>query len=291
MRRRTSLFGVLLAFLAPAWLLAAPPSTAGGWWTFVHIDGQYVGVGETRVARSAALFDTIEQAERAQTKRYYAYLVRGYDNALLRRAMTQPEPRRWWALSPDAELVRVGRVQLGGWNANLGKAHARIRIPEIAAGRWALMFCDAGCREPMANAIPTSVRVTADALTARTADRVAALEERMRVVADLRADLRDARLRVDGAAARAENMRRDLNSLTRRMQALEAAAQVPPPSSAWPWGVAGAFALLTVVILVTTRRRAGSPDRTVAFPDDAMPVDAAWEPPRTPVETIHSSRR
>jgi hypothetical protein len=276
-------------------VLAAPPSTAGGWWSSIQIERQYVGVGETVVARSEAFFDTIAQAERAQTKRYYAYLVRGYDDASLRRAMAQGKPRGWWALSPDAELVRVGRVRLAGFNANLGKAHARIEIPEIATGGWALMFCDAGCRGPLANAIPTSVRVTADALAAKTAARVAALKERTQGVADLRADLRDARrdarLRADGAAARAEDMRRDLNSLTRRIQALEAAAQEPPPSSAWPWGVAGALALLTVGIVVATRRRAGPSNRTAAWPDDAMPVDAAWEPPRTPVETIHSSRR
>lgn len=291
MRRRTSLLGVHLAFIVMALLLAAPPSTAGGWWGYVHIDRQYVGVGETLVASSEAFFPTIEQAERAKTQQYYAYLVRGYDKALLRRAMTQPDPTRWWALSSDAELVRLGRVRLGQWDANLGEAHARIRIPKVDTGSWALMFCDAGCREPMGSVIPTSVRVTADALTAKTAESVAALEERTRAMADLRTDLRDAQLRADGAAANAENARQELDIVTRRLQALEAAVQEPPSSSAWPWSVTAALALLLVGIVVTSRRRAGSAGHTVASPDDAMSVGTNWESPGPPAAPTLSSRR
>ena len=274
-----------------AWLLAAAPSSAGGWWGYVHIEGQYVGVGETLVATSAAFFPTVEQAEQAQTKQYYAYLVRGYDKGLLRRAMTQPDPKRWWALSAEAELVQVGRVRLGGWDANLGEARARIEIPKIATGRWGLMFCDAGCREPMANIIPTSVRVTADAVTAKMADRVAALEERAGVVPNLRAAVRDARSEAADAGAEAASARQALADVTRRVQALEAAARQPPSPSPWPWSVAAALVLVMVGIVVASRRRSGSADPAGTPPDDAMPLGPEWETLRPLAETGRSRRR
>ena len=140
---------------------------------------------------------------------------------LCRPAVAQGDPHGWWALSPDAELVRVGRVRLGGWNANLGEARARIEIPKIGTGRWSFMFCDAGCREPMGSVIPTSVRVAVDALTAQTAARVAALERRTRgAMSDLWADLRDARLAAADAAAGVERARRLLECVMSSVRAL-----------------------------------------------------------------------
>lgn len=291
MFRRTTCLGTLFGSIVMAWLLPAAPASAGGWWSHIQVERQYVGVGETLVTQSEAFFSTLEQAERARTKQYYAYLVRSYDNALLRRAMTERDPKRWWATSPDARLVRVGRVRLGGWNANVGEAHARIKIPKIGTGRWSLMFCDAGCREPMASVTPTSVRVTADVLTAKAANRMAALEERARIVPDLRAELRAARSAAANAATAAENARRELNSVRGRVLALEAAARQPSSSPAWPWSVAGALALLMLAIIVAIRRRSGSADRAGALQDDARAVGADWEPPRPLAKAARSSGR
>lgn len=291
MSRRTTWLTVLLGSIVMACLLPAAPASAGGWWSNIQLERQYVGVGETLLARSAAFFPTLEQAEQARTKQYFAYLVSDYDNALLRRAMTQREPKRWWAMSPDAKLVRVGQVQLGEWNANVGEARSHIEIPKIETGRWSLMFCDAACREPMGSVIPLSVHVTADVLTAKTADRMAALEERARVVPELRTELRTARLEAADAAAAAENARRELDSVTRRLLVLEAAARQPSSSSAWPWSIAAASALLMVGIIVASRRRWGSAEPARTLIDEAGHVGTDWERPRPLAGSTPSRRR
>lgn len=272
MRRFTLGFGVVLL----TWLMAASPASAGGWASYVHIEGEHVGVGETRVAHSEAFFTTMQQAQEAKTTRYYAYLVRGHDRSLLRRAVTQPEPPRWWALLPDAELVRVGRVRITNWDANLGEARARIKIPAVTTGRWNLMFCNLGCQQPMGSAVPTVVRVTADAETAQTARRVARLEEQSHAaMSALRTELRTVRQVAAAATADATSTRRQLNDVLGRVHALETAVAQPPSRSWWPWAVAAALAGLLGATVVTTRRRRAATEAEVS--QDPVAGDAAWE--------------
>ncbi|MPZ73845.1 MAG: hypothetical protein GEU74_11540 [Nitriliruptorales bacterium] len=263
----------------------APPASAGGWWSSVRVDSRPLGAGETVTARSEAFFTTEAQAEAAHSVPYYAYLVRGYDRALLRHAMTRPDPKRWWALEPDAELIRVGRLHVGGWSGNVGSAHARIKLPAEISGRWNLMFCDAGCREPLGHAVPTVVGVTADPVTAQTARRTMALERRARrIVAQLRADVSNARAEAAEARAAARDLRRVLNDMTVDVQLLKAAQAQPDQPSPWRW-TAGALVLGLVAGAWTFRRTwvGATPARGADRPDDS-----GWE---APARLVGSRRR
>jgi len=106
----------------------------------------------------------------------------------------------------------------------------------------------------MGSVIPTSVRVTAD------------------------------------AAAAAADARQQLDSVTDRVLALEAATRQPPSPSAWPWSVVVALVLLMAGIIVASRRPSGSADHAKAPPDDEGPVGADWEAPRPLARATFQSR-
>lgn len=270
MRSRAVVPGVVMI----AVLLLAPAASAGGWWSYAHVEGGRVAVGESLLVRSGASFATVEDAEAARARPYYAYLVRGHDRTLLRRAMTKANPDRWWRLSTDAELIRVGELELSNFNANLAQARVRITIPpQTDRGRWHLMFCDDGCRAPMGSVIPTPVRVSTPAAMARTARRMSVLaEQRGHVLADQRRQL--LQLHEELGAAR-----RTATEATEQLRAQDSAPAATTAAWTWPSALVGALvALLLGGAGLWLRRRshdAGTEDRSER--QESAPEDRTLE--------------
>jgi hypothetical protein len=149
---------VLAIGCVAAALIVPHSAMAGGWWTSPRLDRTRVAVGQEMKVNASLMFRSVDEAEAAQNGegqgRFYVYLLRGFDYSVVQRAMREPSPRNWWSVG-SADAFRVGRVVIGGREANLAVAEASFRVPKVSPGRYAVMFCDAGCAHPLANVIPT----------------------------------------------------------------------------------------------------------------------------------------
>ena len=205
-------FATLVAFVVVSTAGLQAPAVAGGWWTHIGLDGQYLGVGESLSVRVREVwFRSVEEAREARNVDYFAYLVRRFDRRALKRAMTRPEPRRWW--DPIGGVTRAGKVTLGRGNSNLLRARVELHVPQVKPGSYALMLCDAGCETPLADFVPASIHVTRDAEVARAARKMHDANARLGLaVARARSNLRATRRALDAierepsdGARRAEN--------------------------------------------------------------------------------------
>jgi hypothetical protein len=163
-------------------LLLAPQAAAGGgWWSVVDVTRSPVAAGQRVEVTASVLFSSDAAAEAAQqTGRYRVYLLRGFDDTVVERAMRKASPGDWWSLGA-AEAIEVGPVTVRVPDANFGRATAGFTVPELAAGAYHVMLCDAGCAEPLADVIPTEgFTVVADPATAQMAKRVDRLARRSR---------------------------------------------------------------------------------------------------------------
>jgi hypothetical protein len=253
------------ALAAP--LVAPTTAVAGGWWSHIDLQRQYLVQGRTVETGTVFLFSSIEAAERARdTGGYFAYLIAGLDWDIVERAMSRPEPKHWWSIE-GARPIRVGSVNLGGWDANMARATTRFVVPEtLEPGRYALMLCDAGCRNPLGDIVPSSVRVVASSLEGELAHRVDELERQLRQRTHQIRRLRE-------AVAEGADLEADVGSLRARVVVLEAQldrASEPAPvptagedaSVPW-WTLAGWFlagvATIGLVAVVAWRRRPPDP--------------------------------
>lgn len=161
--------------------------------------------------------------------------------------MRKASPGDWWSPSA-AEAIEVGPVTVHASGANFGLATAAFTVPELAAGSYHVMLCDAGCAEPLADVIPAEgFTVVADPVTAQLAKRVARLERQSRAQAR--------RL----AAARDETYDA---LVTARDARSSAQPRTPPPTTRWAdagWLVAGALAAAVVTLVLRRTRRAAAP--------------------------------
>lgn len=246
-------------------LLLPAQAAAGGWWSFINVDRSRVAIGETvEVRATEVLFDTVAEAKQAQREDdYFVYLVRGFDRSVLEKAMMKAEPGDWWSVG-DAELVRVGGVDLGRTtDANLVVVRASFRVPDIDPGTYALMLCDAGCVHPLADVVPTTgFTVVADPMTARLARRVGRVEQRLARAQLRRLDERVLVARAESAAVRSELEELRAETAVLRRQARESKT---PPWIFAGWLVAG-IAVAGAAVLLLRRRRTLEPSHDVLDP-------------------------
>jgi hypothetical protein len=281
---------LFLTSLVGAFALA-PGATAGGWWSYTHVDRQTVAVGERVRVQSEAWFPSVADAQEAEEDgRYYVYLLRHLDSSVVDRAMMKPFRRNWW--SPDAaEMVRVGRVRLDLADSNLGSAHASFTMPALATGTYAVMLCDAGCRRPLATVVPNPwFTVVADPAMARLARRLDRVQRR---VASQGRRLAAAREAAQAAAGQARKEARavgwQLVRLEKKLKALERQIRdEPDPGSSTFWWVGGWLVAATLALAVATlliRRRSPGPSSVGWSPaDDALLASelSSQRRPRTP---------
>lgn len=263
--------GSLLLFLLSA--LLAPPAAAGGWWSSIGLEGQPVGIGESIDLRvSEVMFHSIEEAEEAKGQKFFAYLVKNFDQAALDDAMTRADPGDWW--TPLSEPIQAGTVELADWDSNLAKARVDLEVPPIPPGGYYLMLCDAGCAVALGDLIPSGVIVTEDVVAAQAARRLQEVE------ADLTLALQRARSEVRETRATLRQTRSDDAQQNERIddlgaQLIEAQKPDSPPWIAYAgWFFAG----LAIAFLFLRRGQSHArPDQMVIerIPDDARDlVDA-----------------
>jgi hypothetical protein len=237
------------------------PAQAGGWWSYIDLESPYLAPGQKAEAGTEFLFASIEEAEQARRNgRFYVYLLRGLDFNMVDEVMTRPAPPPgWWRLG-DSQATRVGRVVLGGWDGNLARAHARFVVPEtLEPAPYALMFCDAGCAHPLGDIVPSKVRVVADPLTARLAQRVARLQtralERERV---LRQERQESAKEAAEDAQAVDRLHDRIGLLKQRLVRERAHLAIGDSGSPWwadaGWFVAGVVAATLIGLLVLGRR-------------------------------------
>ena len=244
---------------AVALLLLTPQAAAGGgWWSSIHANHLTVAPGQRVQLYAAVDFSSAAAAEEAQQPgRFYVYLLEGFDDSGVERAMSEPSPRNWWSLG-GAEAIQVGEVAVSVSDTGLGTARAAFTVPDVPPATYHLMFCDAGCAEPLADVLPAEgFTVVADPATALVARRVDRLERRIRNQAGR---LAGARVDADRAEVAAQSARLEVARLERRVASVadEGRGSSPAPWAYAGWVVAGTLAV-ALALLVLRRRRPRPP--------------------------------
>lgn len=269
---------ILVLAIAVVLAVAGPTSAvAGGWWTYIDLEHEPIGAGETVRAETAVMFPDVAAAERARARGgYHAYLLAEVDQAMLDEAMSKPRVEGWW--DPPAEPIWLAEVTLTDWESNLAHATATFEVPRVATGDYALMFCTDGCREPLADVVPLlEVRVFAEAATASMGRDVGILAERLTQEAE-RLDSRIAAVNsrgsdtarvVDTDADRLDRIEASLAALTAEPANPTPAGEVTPWWVLTGWFVAG---LATAAAAMSWRRVRPAPEEDhdlPPVPDDA----------------------
>jgi hypothetical protein len=241
-------------------LLAPQPAAGGGWWTYIDPDRTTVAAGERVEVHELVMFRTIAEAQEASVAgQFYVYLLQGFDYSVVHQAMVSRSPQNWWSLG-DAEAIQLAPVTISAKDANLASATASFTVPDLPAGSYHLMLCDAGCQEPLADVIPAEgFTIVADPATAQLSERADALQRQIRQQAG---DLTDELAAVERGTHRAtdaaaENIR-STEALDARVSSLENEGRHSPPGVYAGWFIAGAL-VGTLTMLVVRRRRARAP--------------------------------
>jgi hypothetical protein len=229
-------------------LLVPQTAAGGGWWSHIHVNHSLVAPGQRVELKATVAFSSAAAAKAAeQADRFQVYVLRGFDDLVVERAMRKASPGNWWSLG-GAEAIEVGHVTVSLSDANLARATAAFTVPHLPPGTYHLMLCDTACREPLPDVIPAAgFTVVADPATARMAKRVDRLERRSRSHADR---LGAVRAQTDKALAAARQARSDAEQL-------EASVSSPADRSrsapAAPWAYAGWLVAGALVLLVLRR--------------------------------------
>ncbi len=289
--RRPLRRGLLAAAAAWVVLAIAQPAAAGGWWSYIPLQGAELGVGERfTTARGEVLFASAEAAARAKRgeERFYAYLIPDMDWSVVEEAMSIAEPGNWW-VRPETR-IRVGRVEVRGGPSNLARIRVAFDVPEVEPGTYALMLCTAGCVRHLADIVPSEVTVTADPATARTARELSRVESRLEVVRSrLGQRVRELERGSREAPASEADLLEALDRATSRVRALERrVSELEGAAPALAWLVVGAAGAALLLLLLRRRRpreRPPTPPRVVEMELAAPPQELGpeSEPERTPV--------
>lgn len=251
---------VTLVFLLAA-LVLPPAATAGGWWSGIEVSRSRVAVGQRVTAEAEVLFASTRAAAAAEARDAFSvYLLRDFDYSVVERAMRRRSPRNWWSLR-GAQALEAAPVALRVLDANLAVARASFTVPDVRPGRYALMFCDAGCARPLADVVPTpGITVMADPATVAATARIERLEKRLerqaQELAAARADLGEARTETERTRSRLQRLAKAFESVERRL----ATSDNRSPGYGWAyagWFLAGACASALVGFVLLRRRSRG----------------------------------
>jgi hypothetical protein len=169
----------LVSVAAGLALIAAPGAGAGGWWSSIDLDRSAVTAGQRVDVSAEVVFRSIAKGvEGDPDAEFFVYVLRRHPDAVVTRAMEKPEPGDWWSLG-GAEALAVRRVDLSVGSHGLARARATFVVPDVAPGVYKVMLCDAGCRDPLPDVVPTRLRVVADPATAALVERAERLERRL----------------------------------------------------------------------------------------------------------------
>lgn len=161
-------------------MLLQSPAPAGGWWTTIDAGPSPWAPGlRVETGAAEALFPSLDAADRAyESGDYGAYLLDDFDYGIVDRALRHEFRPDWWTLA-GASAIPLGDVVLGEPDGNLVRASASFVVPDVAPGRYYLMFCDPGCERAFADVIPTRVTVVEDLGVAALTGRVDTLRDRL----------------------------------------------------------------------------------------------------------------
>jgi hypothetical protein len=247
---------VLVLAVATA-ILMPPHAAAGGWWTSIRLDRATVLAGQRVNAHANVMFSSVDAVEAAESggkgEEFFVYLLRGFDDSIVERAMRRRSPPNWWSIG-GADAFRVGRVVIGGSASNLALANASFRVPNVPLGKYAVMFCDAGCAHPLADVVPmTEFAVVANPLIARLAVRVDRLEQQAHTQGQALLGTRAAAQEAERAAARRlARAHARIETLERRL-----AGSRRPMWAGAGWLLAGVVVGVVAGILWRRRRQPG----------------------------------
>jgi hypothetical protein len=262
-------------------LLVSPQAAAGGgWWSYIDVSRSLVAPGQRVELEATVSFRSAAAAEAAQqSDRFHVYLLRGFDDSVVERAMRKSAPGDWWSLG-DAEAIDLGGVTVRVSDTNLGRATAAFTVPQLPPATYRLMLCDTACAEPLADVIPTEeFTVVADRTTVQMAKRVERLDRRSH---DQAGQLAAARASADKALLAAQTARSDIKQLKSGLSSLANEGRSSPPASAWAyagWLVAGALAAALALLALRRRRPRPPPDARVG----------GWHPSDEEVQEFVSS--
>jgi hypothetical protein len=246
-------------------------AAGGGWWSYIEVNRSLVATGQRVELEVTVAFRSAAAAQAAQqTDRFHVYLLRGFDDSLVERAMSKSSPGNWWSLG-DAEAIDLGHVTVRVSDTNLGRATAAFTVPQLPPATYQLMLCDTGCTKPLADVIPMKeFTVVADPATAQIAKRVERLGRRSQ---DQAGQLAAARSGVDMALLAVRTARSDVEQLTSGLSSLANERRSSPPKSAWAYaGWLVAEALVGALALLVLRRRRPQP-RPLARVGGSHPSD------------------
>lgn len=231
-------------------LLTPQVATAGGWWSSISVNRSYVAPGQHVEVEAVPIGKAAQGSDR-----FYVYLLRGFDDSVVERAMTKGSPRNWWSLG-DAKAIRVGQLGANISDARFGRETAAFTMPQLPPATYHLMLCDKGCVEPLANVVPaTGLTVVADPAAGQLAQRVERLERKTRQQArDRAAQLDAARTDAYRALDAAQNARSQAKQLEAGVSSLADEDRRPPWAAYAGWLVAGALPGALALLYLRRRR-------------------------------------
>ncbi|HEX6207657.1 MAG TPA: hypothetical protein VF058_04775, partial [Actinomycetota bacterium] len=269
-------------------LSTAGPAAAGGWWSFIPLQGAELGVGERFASgRGETLFLTAEAAARARSGEdpYHAYLIPEIDWRIANESASAREYHSRWA-RPHA-AIRVGSVKVWGGSRNYARFRVVFDVPDATPGPYVLALCSEGCAAPLGDVVPSQITLVADPVAARTAREVGKLDWRVNALGQ-RANHLERQIRalrgagtdpevieaIDALTVRAEKEARRVQELEARVEELEGAAPAPA------WLVVGAAGAALLLLLPRRRRPRGRPpEPPVEMELEALPDSLADDEP------------
>lgn len=150
----------LIVGLLVSVVMAMPTGVrAGGWWSFVQAPSRYLAIGETVTLQGEDVFESAGDRRKAFSgeRQFFVYLLQGTDREMVDEAMGEADPGDWW--TPPERGVPLGRVEFAGHDQGIYNVRTDVQIPDVAPGKYELMYCTDRCQEPLTNHVPLEVTI------------------------------------------------------------------------------------------------------------------------------------